>query len=92
MTYDPTEVQTLADKLEARADQAVFSYPVTIGALAGLAASWWWLPRGQYLHPIGAAILGAIVGFRLGQMRALSLRAQAQSLLCQLKIEENTRK
>ena len=40
---------------------------------------------------IGAIILGAI-GYALGQARASQLRLQAQLALCQVAIEENTRK
>jgi hypothetical protein len=91
-TYNPAEIQAIADKLEAQADAAMIHYPTYGAALAGLTAAAWSLQRGIVSLPIGIAILGGIVGFRLARIHSLALRAQAQSLLCQLKIEENTRK
>jgi hypothetical protein len=91
-TYDPQEMQALADKLEMRATSAVIIYPVYGAALAGAATIWWAWNRGMITIPIGTTLLGGIAGFRIGQLHALTLRAQAQSLRWQMKIEENTRK
>ena len=91
-TYDPQEMEALADKLEMRAASATVIYPAYGAALAGAATIWWAWNRGIVMIPIGTALLGGIAGFRIGQLHALSLRAQAQSLRCQMKIEENTRK
>jgi hypothetical protein len=92
MTYDPVETQTLAEELQSRAAAAsLYStlYGVAIGAfLMGP----WFISVQWILFSVLGGLLGGAIGFRLGQTRAVSLRAQAQSLLCQLKIEENTRK
>jgi len=40
---------------------------------------------------IGAVLFG-LIGFLAGRERAFLLRLQAQAALCQIKIEENTRK
>ena len=40
---------------------------------------------------IGAIVLG-VIGYIMGQSRAAQLRLQAQLALCQVAIEENTRK
>lgn len=37
-------------------------------------------------------IIGAAIGYFIGDGKAFELRLQAQSLLCQVAIEENTRK
>lgn len=80
--YDPVETQTLAEELQKRAaDASLYStlYGVAIGAfLMGP----WFISMRWIVFSILGGLLGGFIGFRFGQTRALSLRAQAQTLLC----------
>jgi outer membrane lipoprotein SlyB len=91
--YNSDVLDQFADDLNSRADQAV---PISaflgalLGAIVGAAAS-----GGSDNLPmfagIGALVLAIIGGF-LGRAKAFQLRVQAQTLLCQVQIEENTRR
>ena len=89
--YDPTEFQKLADRLQKQAVLTVYFHTVAgaaIGALLGCMVSmdeefaYWW----------AGVVPGALLGIRLGLNRSLQFKLQAQTALCQMKIEENTRK
>ncbi|MBI2813859.1 MAG: hypothetical protein HYX71_06210 [Opitutae bacterium] len=90
--YDPTLIQKFADKLYAQARSIVITCTV-IGIIAGGFAGHF---LGDYSTRKTYAIIGAVVigllGFAIGQARAFALRLQAQTALCQMKIEENTRR
>jgi hypothetical protein len=94
--YDPELIQKFADRLYQQANSALIS-AVVIGILVGggLGAGAGfgsddptWAIIGAV---IGAVILG-LLGYWAGRERAFQLKLQAQIALCQLKIEENTRK
>src|SRR5205823_5787033 len=86
--YDPSIIARFAERLYSRAQTTVVLYCVAgllIGLVAGAAVG----------HVAGAVIGGVILGFlgyAFGQERAFSLKLQAQTALCQMQIEENTRK
>jgi hypothetical protein len=90
--YDPKIIQQLADRLYRQATNAIISGAL-IGALlgAGIGVGL----SGENLNAVailaGAAILG-LLGLVTGREYAFRLRVQAQIALCQLKIEENTRR
>ncbi len=103
--YDPEIIQKFADRLYARANSIIATW-TTLGALVGgvggyALAAWWVSSQTAYpggggtMHLPGllaGAILGGVVGFMIGQEKAFLLKLQAQTALCQKKIEENTRR
>jgi hypothetical protein len=89
-TYDPNEAQELVIRLQKRAAAVMIYFPVQGAALG--AGTMFFLSRGNNVLVTAGALLGGILGFNLARMRSLALKVQAQSLLCQVKIEENTRK
>jgi len=94
--YDPQIIQKFADRLYGRARTVIVMTTillVLIGGSAGLVIN---IPFGGDEPSIigasvGAVLLGA-VGFVLGREGAFRLKLQAQTALCQMKIEENTRR
>jgi hypothetical protein len=94
--YDPQIIQKFADRLYRRARTVTVITTILfilIGGSAGLVAN---VPFGGDEPSIigasvGAVFLGAI-GFVLGREGAFRLKLQAQTALCQIKIEENTRR
>ena len=89
--YDPAVIQKFADKLYAQARSIVITCTV-IGIIAGGVAGrflFGYSERTTYMI-VGAVIVG-LLGFAVGQARAFALRLQAQTALCQVRIEENTR-
>lgn len=92
MNYDPRVIHEMAERLYTDADSAEMWQPVLfgfIGAAVGFAVGF---PLGyaRVAALVGAVLLGAL-GYWTGQQRAFSLRLQAQLMLVQTKIEENTR-
>ena len=86
--YDSKIIQTFADRLYSQADSVVIIC-VVIGILVGLGGGY---GVGQVVGAIvGAVIIGAL-GFAIGLSIAFQLKLKAQILLCQMQIEENTRK
>lgn len=87
-TYDSKVIYEFADILYRQAARiiAVFTaIGVLIGAVGGYPLF------GTVGLIIGAVIVGAI-GYFIGQQKAFALKLQAQTALCQAKIEENTQK
>lgn len=102
--YEPTVIREFADKLYARAATIVLAHSVA-GGLSGVAVGAWagawtaYLDRragGALLIIASFAVVGgvlvALLGYLVGSARAFALRLQAQQALCQLQIEENTRR
>lgn len=95
--YDSAVLKNLADKMYVQAASAVAT-STGLGLLVGVVAggAYGWPLREEVLDlfmwaAIGGVPLGA-VGYMRGSARALSLRAEAQKILCQVEIEENTRR
>jgi hypothetical protein len=90
--YDPGVIQEFADRLYRQANLMAVLYGVlgaVIGAFAGFVV-------GQPTDLSGlAALMGAGLfgglGAAAGVARAFTLKLQAQTALCQKRIEENTR-
>ena len=95
VAYDENVILDFADDLYRRAASLVVGHTI-IGALAGAVTA---LLGGlsvasSNLIGIGAvmfALLGALLGLSLGRSRAFALRLAAQTALCQVRIERNTR-
>lgn len=93
-TYDPAVMQRLADKLNARAVAVLIYYPTTGAALGGLGMfhAYRLNPAGAGGLILGGVIMGSLIGAHIGRHQSSALKVQAQTLLSQMKIEENTRK
>ena len=95
--YDAIVIQQFADALYSRANSIIVTYTV-FGALIGYFASIFLhnvIPMQiQLIYQYGGficAVVGAVCGFSVGQSKAFWLKLQAQTALCQMKIEANTR-
>ena len=88
--YNPGVLQKFAQRLYARANSIVALYALAgaiLGAgLGGVGGSS--LDIAQLGIILGAVFFG-LVGFSIGSERALALRVQAQTMLCQMSIEKH---
>lgn len=92
--YDSHVLYVFADELYARAEFITIVYTAIgalIGAFLGYVVSAIGSGGSLLTTAIGLAVVGAI-GYFVGSGQAFDLRLQAQTLLCQVAIEENTRK
>lgn len=91
--YDPSIIEEFADKLYSRAASLVATCLVLgliIGATAGGLIGVLFQQSG-FSAFVGAGIIGALA-YQLGREHAFALRLQAQTALCQMRIEANTRR
>ena len=94
--YDPAIIRTFAERLYQQALGVVIQWTI-IGAIMGAAVLVGFMVLTNPRSTIGpaelgiGAVLGGILGYFAGQSRAFALRLQAQTALCQVEIEENTR-
>jgi hypothetical protein len=87
--YDFSIIQKFADRLYRQASTVIAIYTffgIVIGFTGGYVVG-----DGFGLGLLGAILFG-LLGFWLGRERAFQLKLQAQTALCQAKIEENTRR
>ncbi len=93
--YDSRVLFDFADRLYKKAARLVLSYALTgavLGFLLGGAGAAAANARDSaVIAGIVVAALFAAAGYSMGQEKAFTLRLQAQTALCQAKIEENTR-
>lgn len=92
--YDPALIEQHVGRLYQQAKSVVISYTVTGAVLGGLpSVAGFVLPSEAgfvFFGMLGAPLFGWI-GYLLGTEKAFQLRLQAQTTLCQLQIEKNTR-
>ena len=99
--YDPMIIYKFADRLYSTAKIIIVAYTFigllvggAIGGLGGYALEGW--DRGLLGAMVGMTVmLGlvfSLIGFFVGREKAYRLWLQAQTALCQVKIEENTGK
>ena len=92
--YDPKVIQLFADKLYKKANSIIALYTfvgLMIGGVGGFSL-------GHYSGDmtiiqwaaIIAALIAGLLGFAIGREKAFLLKLQAQTALCQMKIEQNT--
>lgn len=88
MQYDPKVIVEFASKLYSRARSVVLTYTI-LGVLVGAGAGG---ALGKGIGALIGAIIGGAVGYSIGSERAFQYRLQAQTALCQVQIESNSRK
>jgi len=99
-TYDPEVIQGYADRLYADAAAIVRTYVILggfVGLIFGGGVGFYLAEQGgpDILRIVGALVLGAIgaaMAYSLGQQKAAGLRLAAQTALCQVEIEKNSRR
>lgn len=96
--YDPSIIEKFADKLYDRGENIIWKWGC-LGMLAGGFAAFMVLRSLGELPPplgLGVLIVGIIIGLAFGRSigtdRAFHLFLQAQTALCQVQIERNTRR
>ena len=95
INYDPTQARRLAGRLNLRAGLSIF-VSMVLGIVGGMVASPFILQSlpGNISVDLPGWLCGVVfgmLGFGQGMERGFQLRLQAQALLCQIQIEENTR-
>lgn len=92
VAYDPDMIRDAAPRLYAAAQNFVASHAL-IGGIIGLAAGGM-IADGALglILQVGCMIALACLGGYLGHEKAQEYQLRAQTALCQLRIEENTRK
>jgi hypothetical protein len=105
ISYDPSVFREFAARSHAKADWIVFRETVlgtVMGFLVGLGSgammpnqNLLWLlglpvPNGL-LIALASGLVGCAIGWSVGSHKAFMLQLQAQTVLCQAQIEENTR-
>jgi hypothetical protein len=91
--YDSSVIQTFAQRLYARAASIVVTHTL-VGFLGGLVAGFAGLQVLGVKEPllgVAVCLLGVLIGYRMGSDKAFVLKLQAQTALCQMHIEANTR-
>ena len=90
--YDPNIIVTFAERLYQQARTIVVKCAL-LGGLVGVAAGGTILFTDNNGTPLALAlvVVCTLVGAAIGQARGFTLRLQAQTALCQLQIEVNTR-
>lgn len=86
--YDERVIQSYADALYDRAAVIVFQYTAGAGVLGALGAHF---SVGDQTAITTSFGIGALIGFVLGRGKSFRLRLEAQTALCQMQIERNTR-
>ena len=92
--YDSALIETFADRLYAQAKSIVIKYTCVFGIVVGLLATALGMAAkmdAAVFGIIGLAV-GGYLGYSFAQEKAYQLRLQAQTALCQVQIEKNTRK
>lgn len=100
--YNPAVLQEYADSLYAKAFWATFKCGVT-GAIIGIVLAWVLngisatrVGLSQTSNPDAAMVVFGLVttliGVAIGQRRSFEFRLRAQTVLCQMQIERNTRR
>lgn len=91
--YDPNTLRSQAEALYRRANRIVIVSGVSGFLLSGgFGALFMSAVKNNGTGVLMFGLFGALIGATLGKGRALILQTQAQSALCQVVIEANTRR
>ena len=85
--YDPKIIQEFSDRLYSQAKNIVASYTFFGELLLGAAG----LGFGDGAVGLFGVFLGGAIGYYMGKEKAFGLKLQAQTALCQVQIEQNTK-
>ena len=85
--YDPAVIQEFADRLYDKASGIIRSYTIMGVILLGFAG----LATGEVVLGAIGAVVGGVVGYSMGKEKAFAHKLQAQTALCQVQIEKNSR-
>lgn len=97
--YDAMIIEEFADRLYTKAF-GIQIWMTIVGTLAGLFLGWVFInvrsgvridPGSQNLIQFVALVLGGASGLAIGRGLAFKYKLQAQTALCQVQIEKNTR-
>ena len=89
--YDRAVIQEFAEKLYKKANSIIASYTI-VGLLLGGVGGYFLgdsIGGGMTTTAIVAVVV-ALIGFAIGWEKAFLLKVQAQTAMCQMKIEQNT--
>jgi hypothetical protein len=93
--YDPDILRKYANQFYMKANLEILGWSVVglfLGAVLGVALLALKLNDvSPELLFLGALVGGAFLGFLWGREKAFMLKVQAQQILCQVEIEQNTR-
>ena len=91
INYDPAVIQTFAEKLYKKANSIIVTYTLIGLILGGVGGYYLSEAAGGGMSTIAiVAVVAALIGFAIGREKAFLLKLQAQTSLCQVKIEQNT--
>ena len=95
LEYDSKIIYGFAERLYAQASRIVATYTI-VGVLLGFLVGWLGSNAAGYkplaiVAGTALALLLGVVGYSNGQQKAFGLRLSAQTALCNVRIEENTR-
>lgn len=98
MKFDPSVIESFARDLYRRASKIVIQYGLLFALLSlPCSALIYYFVAASVAHEFGTyiyvatGVLFMLVGIAVGSEKAFSLRLQAQTALCQVQIERNTR-
>lgn len=89
--YDRAVIQEFAERLYNKVNSIIRFYTI-VGALLGGVGGYFLgksLGGGMVTSAIVAVVAG-LIGFAIGREKAFLLKLQAQTAMCQMKIEQNT--
>jgi hypothetical protein len=92
--FDSTVIEQFAEALYRRAGTIVAFYAIVAALLGGGLGAVVGNATGVGVGPGGLVflVLGALIGAAAGREKAFALKLQAQTALCQVAIERNTRR
>jgi hypothetical protein len=95
VNYDARIIQEFADRLYKRANSIITMYTL-VGLFLGSAPAFFLMTESgtetttTVIATGIVALFAGLIGFSIGRERVFRMKLQAQTALCQLKIEENT--
>lgn len=95
VNYDANIIQEFADRLYKRANSIIAMYTL-VGLFLGSVPVFFLMTESGIETTTAAivtgivALFGGLIGFSIGRERVFRMKLQAQTALCQLKIEQNT--
>jgi hypothetical protein len=98
INYQPEIIEEFAGRLYAEADRIIISLMLLCFVLGAIGArvllgvlQIQFTSEGYWVWSVIIGGFASLVGHQIGQNRSFSLRLQAQTALCQVQIEANTR-